>query len=73
MKKSQFHTGEPELCGTVTVGERGQVVIPIEVRKELGVEPGDSMVAMVHNHALVLLPKKQMKAFITALAKKLNI
>ena len=27
--------------GTVTVGDRGQVVIPIKARKELGIQPGD--------------------------------
>ena len=30
-------------CGSVTVGERGQVVIPAEVRKALGIEPGDRL------------------------------
>ncbi|MDR1189261.1 MAG: AbrB/MazE/SpoVT family DNA-binding domain-containing protein [Bifidobacteriaceae bacterium] len=33
-----------QICGTATVGERGQVVIPAEARKSLGIEPGDRFV-----------------------------
>ena len=29
------------LYGTVKVGDRGQVVIPVEARKELDIKPGD--------------------------------
>lgn len=31
--------------GMVTVGERGQVVIPAELRTKLAIEPGDKLVA----------------------------
>ena len=34
--------------GSVTVGERGQIVIPAEARQDLGVEPGDKLLAMKH-------------------------
>lgn len=36
--------------GSVTVGERGQIVIPAEARQELGVESGDKMLVMKHPH-----------------------
>lgn len=32
--------------GSVTVGERGQVVIPAEARSELGIKPGDKLLVM---------------------------
>lgn len=32
--------------GSVTVGERGQIVIPAEARAELGIKPGDKLVVM---------------------------
>jgi len=32
----------------VTVGERGQIVIPAEARRELGIEPGDKLIIMRH-------------------------
>lgn len=32
--------------GSVTVGDRGQVVIPAEARTQLGIEPGDKLLVM---------------------------
>ena len=34
--------------GSVTVGERGQVVIPAEARERSGIEPGDKLLSFVH-------------------------
>ncbi len=34
--------------GTATVGERGQIVIPIQARETCGIEPGDKLLAFVH-------------------------
>lgn len=34
------------LIGTVTVGPKGQVVIPAEVRTSLNIKPGDKLVAL---------------------------
>lgn len=34
--------------GSVTVGERGQVVIPAHARAELGIRPGDKLLIMKH-------------------------
>lgn len=34
------------LAGTVTVGPKGQVVIPSEVREDMGIEPGDKLIAL---------------------------
>jgi AbrB family looped-hinge helix DNA binding protein len=31
------------LYGTVTVGERGQIVLPIEARKHFNIKPGDKL------------------------------
>lgn len=35
-----------QLVGTMTLGPKGQVVIPAEVRESMGVKPGDKMVAL---------------------------
>ncbi len=37
---------ESRLYGTVKVGDRGQVVIPAEARKELDIKPGDLLFVM---------------------------
>ena len=34
------------LYGTVKVGDRGQVVIPVEARNELDIKPGDLLFVM---------------------------
>lgn len=34
--------------GSVTVGERGQIVVPAEAREELGIKPGDKLLIMRH-------------------------
>ncbi|MGC8783389.1 MAG: AbrB/MazE/SpoVT family DNA-binding domain-containing protein [Armatimonadota bacterium] len=39
---------EEATYGMVTVGERGQIVIPAEARRELGIEPGDKLIIMRH-------------------------
>jgi AbrB family looped-hinge helix DNA binding protein len=50
-----LHCGKPSLeeifFGAVTVGERGQVVIPAEARKAHGIQPGDKLLVLRHPHA----------------------
>ena len=36
----------PEVYGTVTIGQRGQVVIPIKARKALKIKQGDQLIVM---------------------------
>ncbi len=58
-----------EFYGAVTMGERGQVVIPAQARKKLGIEPGDKL--LVHaagsGHAIVLIPAKRLIAMMRKL------
>lgn len=35
-----------QLVGTMTLGPKGQVVIPADVREDMGVKPGEKLVAM---------------------------
>ena len=46
------------LVGTVTVGPKGQVVIPSDVRDQMGIEAGDKLVALYFD-------EKKSVAFIT--------
>ncbi|MBU0612680.1 AbrB/MazE/SpoVT family DNA-binding domain-containing protein [Patescibacteria group bacterium] len=44
MTKEHIHKDKDhKVCGTTTVGERGQVVIPAEVRKRMNLETGDKL------------------------------
>lgn len=43
--KSEDPIDQIECYGSATLGERGQVVIPAELRDKLEVEPGDKLIA----------------------------
>jgi len=45
---SQRLTMEDMFHGAVTVGDRGQVVIPAEVRRVVGLSPGDKLLVFCH-------------------------
>lgn len=46
--------------GSVTVGERGQVVIPASAREKLGISPGDKLLVFSHpNGCGVMFAKLQ--------------
>lgn len=53
-----MHKNKIELAGTVTVGPKGQVVIPSNVREKMGVKPGDKLVALY-------MPDKKAMGFVT--------
>lgn len=36
----------PEFQGSTTVGERGQIVLPAEMRKKHGIKPGDKLLVI---------------------------
>lgn len=60
--------------GSVTVGERGQVVIPAEAREKLGLEPGDKMLALLHpSHHMVCLCKLTMVEALTDFLGRLEV
>ena len=46
----------------VSVGPKGRVVIPVEIRRQLGIGEGSELVAMVEGPAIVLLPRSAVKA-----------
>ena len=37
---------KPEFYGSSTVGERGQIVLPIELRKKFDIQAGDKMLVL---------------------------
>lgn len=74
-KKSVTSPKKPDggkLFGTAVLGERGQIVIPKEIREALKLKRGDTFVAILNHEAIVFLPKKMMENFIQNLTAKLN-
>ena len=47
--------------GIVSVGPKGRVVIPAGIRRELGIEEGSELVALVEGEAVVLVPRSAIK------------
>lgn len=52
--------------GSVTVGERGQIVIPAEARTEMGIQQGDKLLIMKHpaHHGLMVFKIESARAFL---------
>jgi AbrB family looped-hinge helix DNA binding protein len=69
------------ISGVATVGERGQIVIPADVRKALKVEPGDKLIVLFNPDRKIvgLSPEddfsrflKQASKFVSQLEKKVS-
>jgi len=52
-----------------TVGTKGQIVIPLEIREELSINPGDKIVLLARGKkAVVLLPMDGMQEWLDKLS-----
>ena len=62
----------PEIFGTVTVGERGQVVIPVKIRKAFRVKPGDRLIVFAKEHGPIgFIPAAAFSQFLQQASKML--
>ena len=73
MKKMNSHSAScpPQFAGTTVIGERGQLVIPKEVRDELKLKAGDKLVVLRHgeNGPIILLPFEHMQHVMEEMTK----
>ena len=60
--------------GSTTVGPRGQVVIPISARKELGIESGNTLLVFrgFQGQGLLLLKADTIETMLSTVSKKLS-
>lgn len=62
-----------KMFGNVTVGTKGQVVIPKEVRDTLHINPGDTLVVVTkHNKAIGMVKSDDMEAFMEYMQKEMG-
>lgn len=62
MKKTPPRADHLSVMGTTVVGERGQVVIPKDVRDNLGLTPGARLIVLQHEHDVIaLVPAERMR------------
>jgi len=68
----QFH--DMTVYGTVKVGERGQIVIPSEARKKLGIRPGDLLLAVgtPMKNGVALIKADAIKAMVNKITRGLS-
>jgi AbrB family looped-hinge helix DNA binding protein len=73
-KKSEKTSETQEhLLGSTVVGERGQVVIPKDIRDRLRLKPGDKLMVMVHkNGPIMLVPVEQMQRMIRQMSEQMS-
>jgi len=61
--------------GSVTLGERGQVVIPAEARKEINIHPGDKLLVFrhpFHTSMLMIGKMSDVQQFFQEMARQLS-
>ncbi len=49
---------EGKYAGTVTVGTKGQIVIPKEAREMFGISPGDTLILLADKERGIAIPPK---------------
>jgi len=56
---SKADPGHPCVYGGVTVGERGQIVIPKDAREQFDIQPGDRLILLGHPGKGLMLAKAE--------------
>lgn len=51
----------------LSVGPKGRVVIPVEIRRRLGLEEGSQLVAVLEGDGVLLLPRDAVKRRLRAM------
>ncbi|HBO64873.1 TPA: AbrB family transcriptional regulator [Candidatus Saccharibacteria bacterium] len=65
---------DKQLYGTATVGTKGQVVIPVEAREALSIEPGDKLyvIGSPSKEFLGFLKEEQLRRMISHLTDNIE-
>lgn len=65
---------DKKLYGTATVGTKGQVVIPVELRDAFGIEPGDRLYAIGSKEGkwLGFIPEEQLRSILEKLTDNIE-
>lgn len=62
---------EGHVYGTVTVGERGQVVVPAGLRKSFKIKAGDKLFVLAKPNMIGLIPSEEFNQFLDHMSKVL--
>lgn len=64
--------GRSKLYGSATIGERGQLVVPAEARKGLGLEMGNKVLVFGHGKGLLILKAETITELLTETLDQAN-
>ncbi len=68
---------EPSLNfhGSVTVGERGQIVIPADVRRAFGIEAGEKLLILCHpaDQSIIIVKADAMMRFLSKMQEAIQV
>ena len=60
----------PKVFGAVTMGERGQIVIPVGIRKNFNIKPGDRLIVFAkQNGPIGLIPAEEFSQFLDSMTE----
>ena len=64
----------PKFFGSTVVSPRGQIVIPVSARRELGINSGDTLIACgpPHGQGLILLKADAIEQMMSMVSKRLT-
>jgi len=66
-----FTESSHKFAGTVTVGSKGQIVIPVEARKKLNIKSGEKLlVYTAHDKVVGLVKADDIDGFMSFIEKK---
>jgi len=70
--KDDLH--RPRVFGSTVVSPRGQVVIPANARRELGIDSGDTLLVCSppHRHGLLLLKVEAVEQILSMMSERLT-
>jgi AbrB family looped-hinge helix DNA binding protein len=70
---AKYHKNSEQFYGTTTLGEKGQVVIPAEARKAMGIKKGDKLLVFGMGCDMLAFSKlSKVEQFASHLANRLN-
>ena len=72
--EAEIHEMHPVFYGSTTVGERGQVVIPAEARRDMDITPSTKLLVMggPHKNVVILAKAEYVTAFMTKMTDMLE-
>jgi AbrB family looped-hinge helix DNA binding protein len=65
---------KPIFYGSTTVGEKGQIVLPIKLRKDFRIKKGDKLLVILdpHGSRITLVNPETMSSFLDMMSENIN-